>query len=172
MRARQFAACVALTLAGAAAVAAEPLDIKPGLWETTTTTESSGLPPIDTSKMTPEQRARFEAAMKAREAQGPRTRVHRGCLTKERLAHQPFDDPDSKDMKCTVTLQSSSRTHWKGKSVCTGERTRVAEFDVQALSRERVRGTAKVDVGDARHAMHVRATLSSRWLSSDCGSVK
>lgn len=171
MRARQSALFVALVLAAFAA-RAEQLDIKTGLWETTITTESSGRPPVDTSKMTPEQRARFEAAMKAREAQGPRTRVHQACLTKERLAQQPFDDPDNKDQKCTVTLQSSSRTHWKGKSVCTGEKTRVAEFDIQAQSRERVRGTINVNVSDASHAMRIHSTLSSRWLKSDCGSVK
>lgn len=171
MRAKQTAMFIALALASAAACA-QQLDIKTGLWETTTTTESSGRPPIDTSRMTPEQKARFEAAMKAREAQGPRTRVHQVCVTRERLAHQPFDDPENKDQKCTHTLLSSSRTHWKGTSQCEGAQKRVAEFDIQELSRERVKGTINVNVSDASHAMKIRSTISSRWLKSDCGSVK
>ena len=72
--------------------AVQPLDVKPGLWETTTTTEMGGMPPMPAdvlAKMTPEQRAKFEAAMKARAAQGAKTTTRRTCLDQGRAEQAP-----------------------------------------------------------------------------------
>jgi len=63
----------------------QPLNIKTGLWQLTMTTTVSGRPPIPPealARMTPEQRAKFEAAMKARASHGPRTRTYKNCVTK------------------------------------------------------------------------------------------
>ncbi len=64
----------------------QPLNVKLGLWEVTSTTNVSGMPPIPDdvlARMTPEQRARMEAAMKARSGEGPKTTVRKECITKE-----------------------------------------------------------------------------------------
>src|ERR1035441_6170576 len=63
-----------------------PMDIKLGLWESTITTQMSGmpaLPPELLSKLTPEQRAKMEAAM-GRGGASPKTTT-RHCVTKETL---------------------------------------------------------------------------------------
>src|SRR5215467_16319582 len=65
----------------------QPPDVKLGLWETTVTSQMSGLPPIPPealARMTPEQKARMEAAMKARSGH-PTTHTSRHCVTKEQL---------------------------------------------------------------------------------------
>lgn len=170
MKIRQSGIFIALVLASAAACA-EPLDVKLGLWENTTTVEMSGMPPIDTSKMPPEQRARFEAAMKARQAQGPRSHVHKSCLTKEKLDRAPFQDAEDKKESCTHTMISSSRTQWHGKLQCT-KPVRTGDFKMEALSRERIKGTMQMDASDANHAMAVHASFSGKWLGPNCGDIK
>lgn len=168
MRIQQSYIAIAL-LISSTVVYADPLDVKTGLWETTTTTEMSGMPPIDTSNMTPEQKSRFEAAMKARQAQGPRTRVHKSCMTKENLEREPFQENDKES--CTHTVISSTRSHWEAKLLCTKPR-RVGEFKVEALSREHIKSTVQMNASDDKRAMAFHVSMDGKWIGSNCGSIK
>ena len=168
MRIKQSGIVIALILASTGAYA-EALNVKPGLWEITTTTAVSGMPPIDTSNMTPEQKARFEAAMKARQAHSPRNHVSKSCVTKERLERGPFQDEDKES--CTHTVISSTSTQWQTKLSCTKPK-RVGEFKIEALSREKIKGTVQMNESDDKHAMSVHVSLAGRWLDSDCGGIK
>jgi hypothetical protein len=170
MRIKQSGVFIALVLASTAAYA-EPLDVKLGLWENTITTEMSGTPPVDTSKMSPEQKARFDAAMKARQAQGPRAHVHKSCLTKEKLEREPFQDTEDNKKSCTHTVISSTRTQWHARLQCTKPK-RVGEVRMEALSRERIKGTMQMNASDANRAMTVHASIAGRWLGSNCGDIK
>ncbi len=162
----------ALLLAATTANAA-PLDLKLGLWESTITTESNGAPPIDTSRLTPEQKARVEALFKQRAAQGPRSHTTKSCLTKEKLAEDPASEAPEKGESCTTKIISQSSTHWQGKRICTlNGRKREFDINVSALSRERTKGTVKATFSDASHSMKVDGTISGKWLASSCGSVK
>src|SRR5262245_12580449 len=76
------------------------LDVKSGLWQTTktmTTTGSMGIPPEMAAKLTPEQRARFEAAMKKQASGKSKTETTKDCLTPETLAEDPFTDRPHSD---------------------------------------------------------------------------
>jgi len=168
MKANQLAIFIVLATASTIAYP-EPLDVKPGLWEVTTTTAVKGMPPIDYSGMPPEQQARIEAAMKARQAQGPRVHVVKSCVTKEKLARGPFQDKD--EISCTSTVVSSSRTKWQGNLLCT-KPNRKGEFKMEALSRERIKGTMQMNASDDKHAMAVRVSIDGKWLGSACGGVK
>ncbi len=148
---------------------AEPFDVKLGLWEVTSTTDTSGTPPIDTSKLTPEQRERIEAAMKAR--QGTRTRTLRSCLTQEKLDKELFP-ADKENASCKHVVVSSSRTVREVKLECAGEHPMKGDIRFEALSRERVKGAARMTLGEGARAMKVDSTMSGRWLGSDCGNVK
>src|SRR5437868_5425364 len=78
------------------------LNVRLGLWETTSTTNVGGQMPIDTSKMTPEQKARMEAAMRG--MLGKHTNTTTSCLTKERLERGTFtDEQDRPDCKTTIS---------------------------------------------------------------------
>lgn len=159
---------IALVLSSTLAFAA-PLDVKPGLWETTTTTEMSGMPPLDTSKMTPEQKARIETAMKKRKAQGPRVHVRKSCVTKERLNREPFQGKEQES--CTRTVISSTGTHWQTKLLCTNPK-RVGEFDIEAVSREHIKGSVQMNESSGKHAMAVHVSIDGKWLGSSCGNIK
>lgn len=168
MRIKQSGIVIALALASTA-VYAEPFDVKPGLWEVTATATTSGTPPIDTSNMTPEQKARFEAAMKALQANGPRVHVRKSCMTKEKIEREPFQEKDEES--CTHTVISSTRTQWQAKRVCTKPKS-VDEFKYEALSRERIKGTVQINKSDDKHAMAVHVSIDGRWLGSNCGGIK
>lgn len=157
----------------AASASAAQLNVKPGLWESTITTESSGTLPFDTSRLSPEQRARLEATFKKRQAQGPTTHVYKSCLTQKKLAEDPFADPAEDGESCSTKVISQSSTHWKGTKVCTKNgRRREFDVDISALSRERTKGTTFVTLSDASHTMKVRGSISSKWLGSNCGGVR
>lgn len=168
MRIRYSYIAFALVLSSTVAFA-DPLDVKLGLWETTSTTEMSGMPPIDTSNMTHEQMARMEAAMKAREAHGPRVHVVKSCVTKERLEREPFQEKDKES--CTHTVISSSRTHWQSKLLCTKPK-RAGEFNIEAVSREHIKGTVQMNASDDKHAMAVHVSMDGKWIGSSCGNIK
>jgi hypothetical protein len=85
----------------------QPLDIKPGLWEFTSTNLVTGLPampPDVLAKMTPEQRAKIEAAMGARSGGVPRTITHKVCITREKLDKQTAFNDEHKNCTDTVDL--------------------------------------------------------------------
>jgi hypothetical protein len=168
MKANQSAIFIALAFTSTVAFS-EPLDVKPGLWEVTTTTAMSGMPPMDYSGMPPEQRARIEEAMKARGVMGTRTNVRKSCVTKEKLAREPFQEKDNKS--CTHTVISSTRTMLQAKLKCTEPKS-TGEFKIEALSRERIKGSVQMKASDGQHAMAVQVSIAGKWLGSACGNVK
>ena len=67
-------AVITLSLALSAADKTQPLNLELGLWQMTYTIDRGSavsIPPELLAKLTPEQRARTEARLKARAAQGP-----------------------------------------------------------------------------------------------------
>jgi hypothetical protein len=69
---------------------AAPLDIKMGLWESTTTMERCRTPPIPPElleRLTPEQRAKIEEHAKAQ--QGAKTTTRKHCI-KKRTSTEPW----------------------------------------------------------------------------------
>ena len=127
----------------------QPLDVKLGLWETSTTTDMSGMPPMPAdllAKLTPEQRAKMEAAMKARAAQGAKTTTRRTCLTKEELSKAlTFGDDDK---SCQRTIISSSRSKQEVHLECTNETMkRSGDVHIEAINAEERQG---LDADDRR----------------------
>ena len=175
MKNARTAAAVLLCMSAvfASRASATPIDVKLGLWQSTITSEMSGMPPIDMSRYTPEQRARMEAAFKKYEARGPRTTTYKTCLTKKKLAEDPFTEPPQQGETCSTKMISQSKTMWQGSRVCTGNHGR-QEFSgkITALSRERVEGTMLVKMSNGGRSMTNHAKYASKWLGSDCGNVK
>jgi hypothetical protein len=154
---------------------AQKIDVKLGLWEVTTTTETNGMPPmpaIDMSKMPPEARARIEAAMKARQAKGPRTQTHRNCLTQEKLDKDLFKDENEQDATCKRTVVSRTSTSQDIKIECSGRMKMTGEARFTATSRESVNGSFKIMSGDGANNMTINSTISAKWLGPACGDVK
>src|SRR5439155_20285729 len=67
------------------------------------------------ARTTPEQRARLEAALKARSDQNTRSNTYKTCETKEKLQKAPFEDKQ----QCTETIISSTSSHAELNVECT-----------------------------------------------------
>jgi hypothetical protein len=156
----------------------KPFDAKPGLWETTNTTEITGMPvmpqipPEALAKMTPEQRAQFDAMMKGRGAAGgPRSTTTKSCLTREALERGLAFHQSDKSCAPKVVSSSSSKQVMhvecdQGKVKTTGDLT------IERIDSEHAKGTMTMKSTEANQPINVKMSFTTKWLSSDCGDVK
>jgi hypothetical protein len=160
---------VMLSLAAAGLVPAQNmnLDVKLGLWEITSVSQNSGMPSIDTSKMSPEMRERVEAAMKGRAGTGtPHT--NRTCITKEKLQDNKMFDPQSAQ-NCKRTILTNSRTVAEVKIECQNEKYPInGTLRFEMTSRDTMKGLVKMSGGP----MNMNTTMTGKWLSDSCGDVR
>jgi Protein of unknown function (DUF3617) len=149
----------------------QPLNVKTGEWETTVTTSVSGAPPIPPGmleKLTPEQRARFAAAMGKRASGKPTTRTSKSCLTKERLEKNPFNDRK----ECTGTVLTSTASKMEIEEVCTEEDSKIdSKVHFEAIDSEHVKGTVQstvIGAGSGGKPMNISGTITSKWIGAVC----
>jgi len=148
---------------------ADSLDLKLGLWESTFTTQVSGMlvPEAELQKMPPAQRERMEAMMKKQRADGPKTRTTKTCLTREKL-DRAFEKADADEEKnCSRTVQVATPSKQEAKITCAGERPQKKEWRMEATSRESAKGNVKVVSGSGSVTM----TFTARWVASECGTA-
>ena|SRR5579883_860940 len=153
-----------------------PIDVKPGLWETTMKTEMNGatmqmpqIPEETLNRMPPEQRARVEAMMKGRGSLGNNTT--RSCITKDMIAQGLAYQ---KDKSCTYKLANSSASKQEIHVECTrGPNQTNGDLVLDRVDSEHVKGNMVMKVSnDGRGAMNMKMAFESKFISSDCGSVK
>jgi hypothetical protein len=170
MKLQSFAA-LAVALGGASAAllasAAEKLDIRTGTWEITATTHMSGTPLSREmlGKMTPQQRAEIEAAMKAEAAKGPQTEVTRECITAEDVT-RPFHANTTED--CTETITRTTRNTQEARLVCTGETKGTGLLRVNAPNPETMTATLDLRTGDGPESFTIKSQMKGRWLAATC----
>lgn len=161
----------------AAADDIKPFDAKVGLWETTSTTEITGMlampqiPEEQLAKMPPEQRAKLEAMIKGRGMGGPRTNTSKSCVTRESLEKALSFGQNEESCTRKVVTSSSSKQEIhiecvRGKSTMTGDLT------VERLDGEHARGSMVMKSAGADRPIDMKMSFTSKWLSADCGDVK
>lgn len=164
-----LAVTVVASLSAPFAFAADKLNVKTGLWEITSTTHISGMPPLPKEVMdqvTPEQRAQVEQAFKAEAARGPQTDVDRECITEKDLT-RPFEGAD--DSNCSHTITNTTRTTQEVRLTCTGEYKGAGLLRITTPTPETMTGSLDLKMGDTNEAMTIKSQLKGRWLGSDCG---
>ncbi|MBK6452029.1 MAG: DUF3617 domain-containing protein [Steroidobacteraceae bacterium] len=142
---------------------AETLDIKTGAWEVTISTAMSGMPiPKEAmAKMSPEQRARMEASMRAQAGQG-KPHISRSCVTREDIDRGLLMRSDEPNCKRKVITQNAR--HLEMEEVCTGPEPSKSHFKVDATSNERYTGSIDTTRGDGK----VHVDMSGRWIAATC----
>ena len=168
IRVRAQIALLACCCGAPLALAADKLDVKPGLWEITSSHHITGIPPMPkewADKVTPEQRAAMEAAFRKESEKGPQTDTERECINKQD-AEKPFDIGD-KD--CTQTVVRTTRTTQEVRLSCTGETKGSGVLRVTTPTPETMTGTLDLQLGDGKDPMRVKSELKGRWLGPDCG---
>jgi len=179
-------------LAALTAQEIKPFDAKPGLWESTSSTEISGMPSMAAvPQLTPEQLARIpeaqrkqvEAMMASRGGGGsPRSITTKSCVTKESLAKSmAFVNDNANQANCTRKIINSSSDKIQFHMECTPDKlnmTMVGDMTIERLDAEHVKGsgtfknTGTGPNSDTPRTMESKITFSTKWLSSDCGDVK
>jgi hypothetical protein len=164
-----------------AADAIKPLDLKLGLWETTTKTEMPGMPAMPTmpqlseetlAKLPPAQRAQLEARMKAGGgAGGPRNAAVKSCITKESLARGAnFAQSDN---SCTSTVINSSSTKQEIHMECArGQNKMSGDATFERVDTEHVKGTIVMKSAEGAAPINMKMSFDTKWVSADCGDVK
>jgi hypothetical protein len=151
------------------------LNIKLGLWEIKTQPQVNGeLPTSDESvaKMTPEQRARMQAAMQAMMAHMQQPRTMKECMTAEKRA-QGFDTGNDDPTECQQTVGKDTASDFEMTRVCsTAQGNNSTDMKFHAVSSDHVIGTVNAMMSRGTKSITVNSTMEGRWLGSDCGSVK
>jgi len=146
-----------------------PLDVKLGQWETTTTTDSSGLPPIPPEllqRLTPEQRAKMEEMMKSRASAGPKTTTRKSCLKKEDLDKALSFGSDE---RCNRTIVTSSRSKQDIHLECAiGGGKQTGTIRVEALSSENVKGAMQMTMSGGDRTMNMNYSFNAKWIGPVC----
>jgi len=162
-------AALTLTALSVGAAAPERLNVKLGLWEMTSIMRFSGVPPLPKEvldKMTPQQRAKMAADLKAAAGQEPEEETSSECVTQEDL-DKPFKSATADD--CTSTIVRTTRNSQEVRLVCTGKTKGSGSFKVNAPTPETMTGALELKAGDGPDAFIIKGTIKGRWLGSDCG---
>jgi hypothetical protein len=154
---------------GAQAPVTPALNVRMGLWEITSTLDIGGdMPSVDTSKMTPQQKAQMEAAMQA--MKGAHTTTGQSCISKENFNAASLMDNDEKNCKQTITTNTASAL--EATVTCTGDRAMTATLHVDAVSQTAIKATFKSSNTEQGKTMSVNGSFTGKWLGADCGNKK
>jgi hypothetical protein len=168
--------CAGIVSTAASHAAPVPLNVRTGLWEMTSSGQTTGAPAFPASilaQLPPERRAKIEAAMNARRTQQSTPRVTKQCITEKSL-HRGFN-PDSRsgpELSCQTTVASSTATIMEVHENCTGREKVKGTFRFEALTPDTMNGTIDMVMTDGTHTMTIKRVISGKWLSADCGNVK
>jgi Protein of unknown function (DUF3617) len=159
------------------AEAAEPikLNVKPGLWEIASEGQINGAPPISEdhlAHLTPEQRAKFEAAMQASMAEASKPHVYKNCVTPEKIA-RGLDIGAHGDASCQRQVITNSASEMQVSESCSndGGKTEITEH-FQLSGSELMTGMVHVVKTSGGKAMTINSTIHGKWLGANCGDVK
>jgi hypothetical protein len=159
------------------AEAAEPikLNVKPGLWEIASEGQINGAPPVSDdmlARLTPEQRAKFEAAMQASMANAAQPRLSKHCMTPEKI-QRGLDVEEQSNSTCQKKVLSNSASEMQISEVCSDEHgtTNINEhFEVSGA--EQITGTVHAVRTAGGKSMTVNSTIHGKWLGASCGDIK
>ena len=149
----------------------QPLNVKAGLWEVTTTSASSKdvvLPAALLEKLTPEQRARIEERIKASRSDTVKTTIKKRCLTKEQLRRGILFRPDGKSCTWTLLTSTSNKVEMRGDCVDQGFKTE-ARLQIEALSPDEAEGSLQFSTnGENTIPATTSSTFKARWIGPRC----
>jgi len=173
MRLTPIVAILTLSTAALAVDKAQPLKLKTGLWEVTTTVTTNPDPPIPAAildKLTPEQRARVEERMKARKPDPQKATITTQCLTRQELERGVPFRLAQKSCRWTAIDSTSNKVEMRGYCVDQGVKTE-GTLRVEALSPEQVEGSMQLlkNGNNASPASTPTSTFKAKWIGPLCG---
>ena len=147
------------------------LDVKTGQWETTVNGQTTGMPPIPDevlNRLTPEQRAKMQAAMQANS--GSKASVSRHCTTSKDL-EKGFNAADQAAAanSCSRLVVTSTSSKQEIRMDCTsGGMKSSGSIKVEAVDSEHVKGSIQMTSSNDGHTMNMNYTFVSKWVGPAC----
>ncbi len=168
------------TLVAATALAADLVkpDIRPGLWEVTSTPQMSGqlpIPEAQLAQLSAEQRARLEAAMQAQLQNNNKPRTYRECMTPEKIARGfDIDRNSGERSQCKRNVVTSSPRALQMHDECqeSDGATSVTDVNFTLKGGTEMSGNIHFVLTSGSRNMTMNAVLQGKWLGASCGSVK
>jgi Protein of unknown function (DUF3617) len=149
--------------------AAEPLNIKPGLWEFTQTMTMSGAP-LYVEGMTAASRAEYAKSWE-KTAGKPDTSHDKDCITAKEIkeAHLFFQDRHNEGQQCKPPVTKQTATAWSVTSECKDAKTtNLIEFNYTAPSPDRLTGVMKSTLTSPNGKTVIDIKMSAKWVGASC----
>ena len=153
---------------------AESLNVKPGAWELTVTTVTSGmkLSPEMSANMTPAQQAQMERMMKAREGK-PHTMTAPSCITKEdisydRIIKEMEDEDEDAAVKCKIKVISKSSSKLVLDQLCPGPPASTTHFTIDAKTPE---SFTAVGEREQHKSGKAHMEIKGKWVGAGCEDI-
>lgn len=141
---RKMILLAAISLAGTVLMAADlqPLNVKPGLWQVTTTTTIQGMG-------------------------APMTQTYKSCVKKEDMNKCPFPDRDN---ECKYKVQSSTGSHMEVSGDCLYPTGQKADFQIElnVIDSEDVQGSGQASIAGPEATMHGDYSGKGKWVGASC----
>ena len=154
---------------------AESFNVKPGAWEMTVTTVTSGmkLSPELSAKMTPAQRAQMEQMIKSREGK-PHAMTTQSCITKDdlsqdRIIKEMQDEDEDTAVQCKVKVLSKSSTKLVLDQLCPGPPSSTTHFTVETKTTDSFVAVGERSEGGSGKA-HI--DIKGKWLRTGCDGLE
>ena len=143
---------------------AASLDLRPGAWEVVMATTITGVPiPQEAlAKMPPDQRAKFEEAVKARAGKVNTHTIH-SCLTQEDLDRGDLMESERENCSRNVIEQTPRRLEVD--ETCAAPEPSKTHMTFAAKSPESYTATIERSPGEGGK---VQVELTGRWVATKC----
>jgi hypothetical protein len=154
----------------ASSALADAFNAKPGAWEMTITTLTTGMPapPDMLAKMPPEQRAKIEAMMQAR-AGKPSTHVLPSCITQKDLDADRIIKESDDEEQCTQKIITKSSNRLVIERTCPAPRAATSQMTIEAKTPESIVASIDMVQGGAKGKVHV--DMKGHWLRASCAGI-
>jgi hypothetical protein len=150
---------------------AEPLNVKAGLWETTTTSVKQGARrPTNLDQLTPEQRAKVEQKLDSEAKK--ETRTVTSCLNDAQIQSGEAFIGRSHQASCTYTFLNQTPGDLVADLHCAGVNAMTGRIEMHAADPEHMSGKVAMTygAGDKLQLLN-RSEVNARWVKADCGTV-
>ena len=161
---------IAFTVAMPLYAIADSFNAKPGAWEITTTTLTSGMmiPAEALAGMPSAQRAKLEKSMQARSGK-PSTHATKNCVTKSDLDRDNMLKPDD-EQNCKRNIVSKSASKIVYEETCTGENAYKSTVKLESRTPESI--SANFDMVRDGGGGKIHVDIKGKWLGSSCAGIK
>jgi len=150
---------------------AEPLKVKPGLWETRTTTERrNARQPSNLDKLNQEQREKVEKKLAENVKKDFRT--VQACLSESQIRNGEAFIGKTHQTSCVRTFGTRTSSDLIATVECNGANPMTGSISMHAADQENMNGTVDMTYGVSdKLQLQTHSEITGRWLKADCGDV-